>query len=183
MELQIQDLVSSIKHDGIEAAEKQKAAIIGAAELQAQQIVDDAKAEAAKLSDSCRRELELQKQSSIEATKQACRDVMISLKKELSDLLCSLLAQKAGKTLDSKAIGQIVIAALNGEDPSKYELQIKTLDSELKSTLSGELQNGLKIKTLANIDGFKLSAKDGSGFYDFSDEEIALILKPFLGNL
>lgn len=183
MELQIQDLVSSIKHDGIEEAEKQKAAIISAAEQQSVRIVEDARMEATKLIDAAHRELGLERESSIAATKQACRDVVISLKKEISDILCSLLAQEVGSTLDSKTMGSIVIAALQGDDPAKYELVSKQIDAELKNALAKQIEKGLKLTSLPGFDGTRLSCKDGSGFYDFSDEEIAAVLKPFIGNL
>lgn len=183
MELQIQDLVSSIKRDGIEEAEKQKASIIEAANAQAQQIISSAKAEAARLSESTRRELELEKESQISATRQACRDVVISLKKELNGLLQGILAEKIGKTMDSKTIGTIVIAALQNEDPGAYELQAGNIDKELKSTLAEQISKGLKLSALPGIEGFKLVSKDGSGFYDFSDGELARIIQPFIGNL
>ena len=46
MELQIQDLVSSIRKDGIEAANAEAEAIISEAKKKAETIVADAKAEA-----------------------------------------------------------------------------------------------------------------------------------------
>ena len=49
MELQIQDLVSSIKKDGIDSANKEAAAILAEANKQADAIVAGAKAEADKL--------------------------------------------------------------------------------------------------------------------------------------
>ena len=48
MEIQIQDLVQSIKHDGIEEAKKEAAAVVDAAKVQAQEIIEDARKEASR---------------------------------------------------------------------------------------------------------------------------------------
>ena len=49
MELQIQDLVSSIKQDGIDSANREAAAIVAQAKAQAESIISQAKADADKL--------------------------------------------------------------------------------------------------------------------------------------
>lgn len=183
MEMRIQDLVSSIKREGIDEAEKEKAAIIQAARSQADGIVKAAKAEARRLSDETRKRLELEKESSIEAARQARRDVVISLRKELGGLLEGVLARKIERSLGPEEVGALVRAALQGEDPARYELQAKGLEAELRGVLADELRKGLALRTLPGIEGFKLVEKDGSGFYDLSPEELARVLKPFVGNL
>lgn len=183
MELRIQDLVSSIRSEGIEEAEKEKAAIVEAARAQADEIVKTAKAEAQRLSDETRRQLALEKESSIEATRQACRDVVISLKQELGGLLSSVMARKIGRTLGPQEVCAIAKAALQGEDPSRYELQTQAFEAELRGLLAEEIGKGLALRTLPGIEGFKLAEKDGSGFYDFSPEELARVVRPFIGNL
>ena len=55
MEINIQDLVQSIKHDGIEEAKKEANAVVDAAKLQAQEIIEAAKKEAAKILDDANR--------------------------------------------------------------------------------------------------------------------------------
>lgn len=182
MELQIQDLVTSIKEDGIQAGEKAKQEIIAKAEAEAQKIIEKAQAEAEKLLSEGKKKLELEKQSVVSVTKQACRDQVIKFKKELDGLLMGLLTKTVGKNLDSKTIGQLVVAALNGEDASKYELQVSNVNDQLKSELASQIKSGLTFKSLANIEGFKLVAKDGSGYFDFSEEQISQMLKPFLSN-
>ena len=79
-------------------------------------------------------------------------------------------------------LSKVIVAAINGEDPSKYVLEVKDVNDSLKSGLAKELEKGLEIKPVKNA-SVKLCLKDGSGFYDFSDEEIANLLKPFLGGL
>ena len=59
MELQIQDLVSSIKKDGIDSANREAAAIVAEARKQSEAIVADAKAEADRLRGDAREEIEV----------------------------------------------------------------------------------------------------------------------------
>ena len=61
MELQIQDLVSSIRKDGIEAANAEAEAIISEAKKKAETIVADAKAEAKSVQEASEKEISILK--------------------------------------------------------------------------------------------------------------------------
>ena len=63
MELQIQDLVSSIRKDGIESANKESAAIISEAKKQAAAILAEAESEAKKTRESAQQEIEVYRNS------------------------------------------------------------------------------------------------------------------------
>jgi len=178
MEIQIQDLVQSIKHDGIEEAKKEAAAVVDAAKVQAQEIIEDARKEASRMIDDANREIE----SAKALVKQAQRDAVLSVKKELEAQLDGILSSEVSKTMTGEQLSKVIVAAINGEDPSKYVLEVKDVNDSLKSGLAKELEKGLEIKPVKNA-SVRLSLKDGSGFYDFSDEEIANLLKPFLGGL
>ena len=80
MEIQIQDLVQSIKRDGIEEARKEADAIVAAAKVQAEEIIAASKTEAEKNIENANREIE----SSKALIKQAERDAVLSVKKELA---------------------------------------------------------------------------------------------------
>ena len=62
MELQIQDLVSSIRKDGIEAANAEAEAIISEAKKKAETIVADAKAEAKSVQEASEKEIGILKE-------------------------------------------------------------------------------------------------------------------------
>ncbi len=59
MELQIQDLVSSIKQDGIDRPNREAAAIVAQAKAQADSIISQAKADADKLLQDANAEIEV----------------------------------------------------------------------------------------------------------------------------
>ena len=179
MEIQIQDLVQSIKRDGIEEAKKEAETIISAAKAQAEEIIAASKAEAEKNIENANREIE----SSKALIKQAERDAVLSVKKELEQLLERILAEKVSKDLSEKSLAALITAAIGNEDPSKYAVEIDETKAALKSVLAKQIEKGLEIRPVKGMSGMKLSCKDGSGFYDFSDEEIAALLRPFLGDM
>ena len=178
MEINIQDLVQSIKHDGIEEAKKEAAAVVDAAKAQAQELLDAAQKEADKILEEANKKVE----SSKDLVKQAERDAVLSIKKELEAQLSKVLEVEVSKTLSSDALAKIIVAALNGEDPAKYTVEVSAVTDSLKAGLAKELEKGLELKPVKGAT-IKLALKDGTGYYDLSDEEIVNLLKPFLGTL
>ncbi|MBR2282662.1 MAG: V-type ATP synthase subunit E [Spirochaetales bacterium] len=179
MEIQIQDLVQSIKRDGIEEARKEADTIVAAAKAQAAEIVAASKAEAQKNIDNANREIE----SSKALIKQAERDAVLSVKKELELMLERIMADKVSKDLSEKSLAALITAAINGDDPAKYSVEIDEAKAAVKASLAQQIEKGLEIRPVKGMSGMKLCCKDGSGFYDFSDEEIAALLRPFLGDM
>ena len=79
---------------------------------------------------------------------------------------------------------QARIAALQGEDASAYAAEVASVTDALKSELAGELKAGLELRLSKKVHtGFRLCAKDGSGYIDCSDEELAEQLAPFFREL
>ncbi len=184
MELQIKDLVSSIKKDGIEAANKEAEAIIAEARKQAASILTDAKAEAEKIKENAQKDVEVYKNSARLSAEQAKRDATLAFKNEVENEFQKLLNAKVGEALDDKALPSLITAALNGEDPSKYAVEVREISDALKSGLADKIREGLEIRPSRAVKtGFRLAAKDGSGFFDCSDEEITQMLTPFLRDI
>ena len=179
MEIQIEDLVQSIKRDGIEQARKEADAILVTAKAQASDIIAASKAEAERNLENAKREIE----SSKALILQAQRDAVLSVKKELEAMLERIMADKVAKQLSEQSLAKLVIAAVDEEDPSKYAVEIDEAKASIKSSLAKQIEKGLEIRPVKGAGVFKLCCKDGSGFYDFSDEQIASLLKPFLGEM
>ena len=188
MELQIQDLVDSIKRDGIAEAEKQSAQIIADAKEQAEELVRAANKEAARLLDEARKEVSVMQQSGKAAVEQAGRDVILSLKKSINAHFDRLLEKSVGKALTGKdlvsLIVQLVKADLVKTRDGAIELnqdEVAKIADSLRTELAAEMKSGLEIRPVSSVDiGFRLSSKDGSSYYDFSAEEVTRMLAPFL---
>ncbi|MDX9823906.1 MAG: V-type ATP synthase subunit E [Sphaerochaeta sp.] len=187
MAQQIQDLVASIRKDGIEVAQKEAAQIIADAKAQAEGIIREAKKEAASLLENARREIDTRDQSARSSLQQASRDVQLSLKKAISDQLDRLLVAQVEKAYSSSdLVGLIAKVVASLSDVKDYEVQLNQKDFDalaknLAAALSSAIKNGLEIKAVPSVaSGFRIAEKNGASFYDFSAEETAALLKPFL---
>ena len=180
MELQIQDLVSSIKKDGIDSANQEAAAILADARKQADAIVADAKAEADKLRGDAKAEIEVFKNSAQLDAQQAKRDAVLAFRQEIQREYEKLLAADVGKALDQQALVKLIQAAVQGEDVAAYTVEVGQVTDGLRQELAQELKTGLEIRPSKKVGaGFRLAAKDGSGYFDCSEQEIADMLMPF----
>ena len=180
MELQIQDLVSSIKKDGIDSANQEAAAILADARKQADAIVAEAKAEADKLRGDARAEIEVFKSSAQLDAQQAKRDAVLAFRQEIQKEYEKLLAADVGKALDQQALVKLIQAAVQGEDVAAYTVEVGQVTDGLRQELAQELKAGLEIRPSKKVGaGFRLAAKDGSGYFDCSEQEIAEMLMPF----
>lgn len=180
MELQIQDLVSSIKKDGIDSANQEAAAILADARKQADAIVADAKAEADKLRGDAKAEIEVFKNSAQLDAQQAKRDAVLAFRQEIQKEYEKLLAADVGKALDQQALVKLIQAAVQGEDVAAYTVEVGQVTDGLRQELAQELKTGLEIRPSKKVGaGFRLAAKDGSGYFDCSEQEIAEMLMPF----
>lgn len=180
MELQIQDLVSSIKKDGIDSANQEAAAILADARKQADAIVADAKAEADKLRGDARAEIEVFKSSAQLDAQQAKRDAVLAFRQEIQREYEKLLSADVGKVLDQQALVKLIQAAVQGEDVAAYTVEVGQVTDGLRQELAQELKAGLEIRPSKKVGaGFRLADKDGSGYFDCSEQEIAEMLMPF----
>ena len=118
------------------------------------------------------------------SAEQAKRDAVLAFRQEIGAELTKLLAQDTHKALDDKALAALITAALQGEDASAYAAEVASVTDALKSELAGELKAGLELRLSKKVHtGFRLCAKDGSGYIDCSDEELAEQLAPFFREL
>jgi V/A-type H+-transporting ATPase subunit E len=190
MAQQIQDLVDSIQKQGVDKANEKAAKIISEANNKAKEIIRDAKKDASKMLSDAEKEIALRDQSAQASLKQASRDVQISLKKALTSQLDSLLVKKSGEAFTGDNLVKLIksVLALDLTDVKTTELQVseaefKALGEELAKDLGSELKKGLEIKPVKDVNvGFRLAEKDGSGYFDFSDEATAKLMKPFLSS-
>ena len=180
MELQIQDLVESIRKEGIEVANEQAERIISEAKKQAAEIVSEAKAAAQVEKDSAIREIDRLKDNAMVSIEQAKRDAMLAFKNEVKTAIEKLLSAEIRNTLSGDALAVLIQKTLVGEDVSQYAAEVQEVTDGLKAALAEEIKNGLEIRPVKGFSaGFRLAAKDGSGFFDCTDEAIMQMLMPF----
>ncbi|MDD3902670.1 MAG: V-type ATP synthase subunit E, partial [Sphaerochaeta sp.] len=110
-----------------------------------------------------------------------------SLKKAIQAQLDNLLVEKLEKAFEGKDLISLITSVVgNISDSANFEVQVnekdfKKLADTLQSDLSQKIKKGLEIKAVPQVsNGFRIADKDGSGFYDFSAEETAALMAPFL---
>ena len=184
MELQIQDLVSSIRKEGIDAANSEAGVILAEAKKKAEAIIAEAKAEAKRTMEASEKEIDILRESAVVSADQAKRDAMLAFKSEIQSEYQKILSADVKKSLDGAALGKLIRAAVQGEDVSACTAEVAEVTESLKAELAEEIRNGLTICPTKGVQaGFKLAAKDGSGYFDCSDEEIMEMLMPHFRNL
>ncbi|MGI6020122.1 MAG: hypothetical protein ACOX71_01365 [Lachnospiraceae bacterium] len=184
MELQIQDLISSIRKEGIEAANADAESILAEAKAKADAIIADARAEAKNTKEAAEKEINILKESAAVSAEQAKRDAMLAFKNEVQNEFKKILEAKIRENLSGEALGLLIKDAVKGEDVSKYAAEIAEVSDSVKAVLASEIRDGLEIRPTKNVRaGFRLAAKDGSGYFDCSDDEIMEMLMPYFRNL
>ena len=140
----------------------------------------DAKAEADKLRGDARAEIEVFKSSAQLDAQQAKRDAVLAFRQEIQREYEKLLSADVGKALDQQALVKLIQAAVQGEDVAAYTVEVGQVTDGLRQELAQELKAGLEIRPSKKVGaGFRLAAKDGSGYFDCSEQEIAEMLMPF----
>ena len=187
MEQQIQDLIASIKKDGIESATNESKKILEEARKEAERIVNEARKERDKIIADGKKTIEIERESSISSVKQAARDVSLTLRKNLEDRFKKILGQKVSSSLDEKVIAEAIVAVVKGEcngcDVEVSKEMVDKVNAVLTSQFAQELEKGVTLRSSSSVSGgFKVYSKDGSAYIDLSDEEITKLLYPYLSS-
>ncbi len=189
METQLQELIDKIKKEGLENAEQEAEKIVAEARQKAEAIVAEAEEKAKSLRDKAKKEIQQQEQAGRQAMTQAGRDVIISLKKKITDIFDDILRREVEEAMKGRALEEIIsvvvkewvkkgsadIAVLLGPE------DLKTIESNLIKGLQDEIRQGVEIKVSDHLqNGFFISEKDGSAYYNFSAEGIAEIISEYV---
>ncbi|MBQ6903347.1 MAG: hypothetical protein IJQ26_02400, partial [Lachnospiraceae bacterium] len=114
----------------------------------------------------------------------AKRDAVLAFKTEIQGEFEKILATDISKQLSGDGLGKLIRAAVSGENVGDYVAEVSEVSETLKKELAEEIKKGLEIRPTKGVQhGFRLAAKDGSGFFDCSDDGIMEMLMPYFRNL
>jgi len=188
-DVQLKELIDTIHRDGVDKVRHESETLLRQAKAQADEIVAAAQAQADALLANARREQEQLEHSGRESLKQASRDLLLSIRKQLETLFSALLKEKTREVLKDKEITLAIATMISNWTPErqdKIELlipqdQFDSMANALRKALAGKIAAGIEIKAAAEVAaGFRVSEKDGHAYYDFSAESIAERLSLFL---
>ena len=187
MEQQIQDLVASIRKEGIDAANAEAARIISEAEAKAASIIEEARAEKERMAEDARRSIETERASAEASIRQAARDVSLSLKKSIEDAYTSILRTDTGAAMHGDGLvsilSSVLSAELAGKDVELSPADISALGARLTAQFADQIRAGIEFRPSQGVtSGFRISEKDGSGYIDVTGESAADLLLPYLSS-
>lgn len=189
MSVQLNELIDRIKKEGLEAAEQETARVRLQAEEQAARIIADARAQAEALLSRARAEAQRFEQTGREGVRQAGRDVVLNLRKELETLFSTILQSRVSGALQGDALKEALAALFrnwrsdSGAGPEVL-VPAKTWDAmrdQLLAALAEQIRGGLTIKPAGSVrGGFRVAEKDGRAYFDFTDESLSEFLMEHL---
>ncbi|HHT26752.1 MAG TPA: V-type ATP synthase subunit E [Firmicutes bacterium] len=188
MDIQLQQLLETIKTEGVDAAEKKAAEIISAAEKKAQAIVAEAEEKADKILEQAKQAAEQREAAAKAAVHQAGRDTVLTIEKQLKEVFGRLVTQTVGATYQHEVLEAAILevvrqwtADVDGATVILNPEQAKALEESLKAKLSEQLSKGIRITPSSKVSaGFILKQEDGAAYYDFTAEAIAEVLATHL---
>ncbi|MCC8139226.1 MAG: hypothetical protein LIO67_02825 [Lachnospiraceae bacterium] len=190
MEIALQELIDKIKSDGVGEGEKEAAAIIADANATAEKIIADAKAEEARLLAEARDENDRLVRASEDAIRQAGRNQLISFRdsvtKELDAVIGEAVAESYSKETLLALIPKVVEEWAKNPDTDAIEVllgseDLSAIEGNLTAALKERLSAGVTLKADDSIEsGFRIAAKGGSAYYDYSAEAVADLLSRYL---
>jgi V/A-type H+-transporting ATPase subunit E len=189
MDVQLQELIDKIKKDGIETASSEANKMKSQAEAEAKRIIDAAQKEAAAIIERGKADAQRFEKAGIAAVEQASRNLVLAFKDEIQALLDKIAAASVSSSVNDDVLKSLVPEiiknwAAKGTDNLAVilsEADCKKLQSFLTDKLSAELKKGLELKSDKNLaSGFRIAAKDGSAYYDFSAESVAELMSSYL---
>lgn len=190
MDAQLKELIEKIKSDGVKSAGEEAARIVADAEKQAADIIAKAERKAAELKTKAEADAARSDASGKDALKQAGRNLLIDLRQEIGSLFNSLLEEEIRGALTKETVEKSIVSVIMkwAEKGSTGDLELlvpekdlAALEGGLKKKLAAQMKEGLEIKPFKDIEaGFRIGTKDGSAFYDFSDDELTALYSRYL---
>ena len=190
MDVQLQELIDKIKKDGVASAEAAAADIIAQAEKKAADLVAEAEHKAAAVIKSAKTETERLEKASIDAVRQASRNVLIAFRDGINAQLDAFIKTETEKAYSADMLKTLIpeTVKLWASHPDAEGISVllsekdrKALESGFMSALKDQISKGLEIKTDSNAaSGFRVGTKDGRAYYDFSAEAVANLFAAYL---
>lgn len=189
MDVQLQELIDKIKSEGIKTAEQESARVLKEAEHKANDIIAGAHKEASSIIAKAREEAQRFEQTAKEAVKQAGRNTILSLRTRITEIFDAVIAEETKQAYSLKVLEEVIVSLIKAWNKKQIpNLQVllsasdlKKIEKQLKSRLAAELKKGVELKPFPELQaGFRIAMKDGSAYYNFSDQGVAEILAEYM---
>lgn len=189
---ELKELIEKIQEEGVRAAEEKGKAIESAAKARAERLVEDAEREASRILAQAREQVGRLEEGSRESVKQAARDTMLTLRKEIAAMLERLVSAHVHKALDPQDLVKILATVIKGcgradaQHKDQIVISLRKEDLEkvekvLFAELGQDAKRGIALRPSADLrGGFLISYDSGKSYFDFSDKALAEYLSSHL---
>jgi V/A-type H+/Na+-transporting ATPase subunit E len=190
MDSQLNELIETIKRDGVQTAEKQAEQIVEAAKESAQKTVDDAERNAREIIAAANAEREKIAAAGEETLKQSARDLVLSVQARLTEMFKAVITESVQSTLDDQVLEKTILAVVEAWTGDKdaalsvilSEGDLARLEAVLRDRLRMYIEKGVEIRSSASVkSGFRVEMKNGTLYYDFTADAIAEALSVYAG--
>jgi V/A-type H+-transporting ATPase subunit E len=193
---ELKGLLEKIKREGFDAAEERGRAIEAEAARRAEETIRNAEQSAARIIAEANSKMAAAEEGGRQSLKQAARDVLISLRQEITAMLGKVIAANVRKGLNAEDLAKMIPAMVKSGPRAEKDSVIISLNKEdldkiekaFFAQLGEEAKKKITLKYAADIkSGFTISYDSGRSYYDFTDlalaEYIAAHLKPQLAKM
>ena len=184
---ELKNLIEKIQEDGVRAAEEKAKSIEDTSREKAEEIIADARKESEALIREAGEKIARMEKSAKSTLKQAGRDFLLVVRKEINAMLNQLITSKVSHALDSEEVGKIIREIVKKSD-DKQDITValgkedlRKLEKGLLSELRAVAKKGITLKPSEDIKkGFIISYDAGKSYYDFTDKAIAEYIGAYL---
>jgi V/A-type H+-transporting ATPase subunit E len=189
MDVQLQELIDKIKSEGIKTAEQESARVLKEAQHKANDIIAGAHKDASGIIAKAKEEAHRFEQTAKEAVRQAGRNTILSLRTRVTEFFEAVIAEETKQAYTPKVLEEAIVSLIKAWNKAQIpNLQVllsssdlKKIAKQLRSRLAAELKKGVELKPFPELQaGFRIAMKDGSAYYNFTDQGIAEILAEYL---
>lgn len=190
MEVQIDTLIEKVRQHGIVEGEKKAEEIQDEAQRKADALVASAKEEARSIIAEAQVHAEALEKRGKDALSQAHRDLLLTIKEDIRQLLSRFISQEMRGVLSGASLQGVLEQVLSkwsfGKDENVF---ISLSESDVKNIIHESLHGALQaqgatitLQSHASISGgFRIARKsDGALQFDFTDETLSQSLVSFL---
>lgn len=184
---EIKDLIAKIKVEGIKAAQEKSSQIELQAQSLAAKIIKEARGEAAKIIKEAQNEAEQSRSSTEALLKQSGRDMLLSLRKEITSMLDLVIKKNIHASLTQEEMLKIIHSLIKSNTQKEdmvitvKEEDLHKIQKSLLAELSEEMKKRVILKPSDEISsGFTISYDAGKSLFDFSSEALAGYISTYL---
>ena len=183
-EKSLDQLITSLKTEAIEAAEKQAEKILADARAEAERIVSESEKKREQLLSQAEHKAQVIRDKGEAALRQAGRDYSISLRNELLHIFQTTLESETRKEFTPDLMKTAIIKVIENIDGETILELSPEFSEELADYIHDRLKSSEKTVTIIRdnnvLRGFSVSNKNQGWSYTISPEEVAEALNNYL---